>query len=136
MKIRVLYIIYSLSSLFLGTLFYILFSENTILENFLGSLGITLKTNFVLMIKCKVIRNYLCDFLWAFSLTYALWAIYMPVGKRQINICICSFTCGVLWEFLQHLSIVNGTGDLLDICMYLLAAATVLLLNFKRRKEK
>ena len=41
---------------------------------------------------------------------------------------------GCVWELLQWLSILGGTGDYLDIIMYLLASILCLIINLKERK--
>lgn len=77
------------------------------------------------------LRFYLADFLWAFSLTALLNALYLPNTKGKIFICLTVCIVGILWESLQFCSIAPGTGDSVDVLVYILAALAVTIIKFK-----
>ncbi len=64
-----------------------------------------------------IIRNHLCDFLWAYSLANSL--NYIGLDKRQTF--IITLLTGVVFEVLQLLHLIRGTFDILDILAELLA---------------
>ena len=74
-------------------------------------------------------RYYLPDFLWGLSLGCTLVAVCKP-SREKCWICgAVSFSCGCLWEALQLLGVLSGTGDLLDVAMYFLAAIICIIFN-------
>ncbi|MBQ8740572.1 MAG: hypothetical protein IJY79_03355 [Clostridia bacterium] len=76
------------------------------------------------------IKYYLADYLWCLSLSCGLHIIFLPDMKKSIVLTIISFIFGIAYECLQKFNIINGTGDKIDIILYLLAALTVNLINF------
>lgn len=82
------------------------------------------------------ISNYLPDALWSCSLSLAilkLWSWRLNV----YNIGVIIFT-PILFEFLQYINVFEGTGDILDVVVYLLSIfVTILFVSvFKKlRKE-
>ena len=78
---------------------------------------------------------YLPDFLWMFSLTCALFGIMLPRNSSIVIWSAVSFLWGVLWETAQWNGVVDGTGDLWDVLMYIMAViAAALINNLKRGK--
>lgn len=82
------------------------------------------------------ISNYLPDALWSCSLSLAilkLWSWRLNV----YNIGVIIFT-PILFELLQYINVFEGTGDILDVVVYLLSIfVTILFVSvFKKlRKE-
>lgn len=82
------------------------------------------------------ISNYLPDALWSCSLSLAilkLWSWRLNV----YNIGVIIFT-PILFELLQYINVFKGTGDILDVVVYLLSIfVTILFVSvFKKlRKE-
>lgn len=123
------------SSLFTGFLLYVLFRQNTYiaktfayilpLDNLSLSYG---KTNL------DFLKYYLPDFLWAFSLSCLLQAFCAHSLKESAIYCCVAAACGVIWELLQWTGVLTGTGDWLDIIMYLTGSILCLLINLKERK--
>lgn len=63
----------------------------------------------------RLIRNYLLDALWVYSLESAL--VWISSYNRTSPIfMILSLSSGVIFEFFQLSGIVRGTFDLFDIC--------------------
>lgn len=126
-------------ALILGFLIYILFRTNTyIAKPFEAVRWIEYIRRYLLRGSCDFIKFYFPDFLWGFSLNCGLVAIYLPGFKGNV-VCGCvAFFCGCIWEALQYIGVVNGTGDIVDITMYLLASIFNIIINLKetRRNEK
>lgn len=121
-----------LLSLTLGFLIYIIFRENTIIAIQISKL-INLKPlrNILSWAESDFLKYYLVDYLWALSLSCGLHIIFKPKIKVSL---ICSFvviTLGTVFELLQFLNVINGTGDILDVICYILAALTVNVINLK-----
>ncbi|MBS1736314.1 MAG: hypothetical protein JSS98_06845 [Bacteroidetes bacterium] len=64
----------------------------------------------------EMIQNYLPDGLWA----YALQSCILIIWNRKINIIwsIAIMLFAVIFELLQYLHFINGTGDFFDIIIY------------------
>ena len=85
---------------------------------------------------CKIGYNYLPDGLWA----YALLSTILIIWNRVIHVfwIVMSLILFVGFEGLQHLHIVQGTGDFLDVFTYYLFGFMALLANkyFIRIKQQ
>ncbi len=77
------------------------------------------------------LRFYLTDALWAYSLTSALFIFNSP----KISI-ILSISFGILWEIGQFFHFLRGTGDFIDILMYITASIIAAIIIFLRRKKE
>lgn len=75
----------------------------------------------------EIIKNYIPDFLWSLGFTCALFA----VNKNTAQTIGISSVTGIIWEAFQYLNIINGTGDIVDIIMYLTAVFIAVLINKK-----
>lgn len=75
----------------------------------------------------SAIRNQLPDGLWA----YALLSCILIVWKREVNVfwTVAVFGAFLAFEWLQHLQIIPGTGDILDVISYVLFGTIALLTN-------
>ncbi len=82
------------------------------------------------------LKFYFPDFLWAISLCFGLYAIYLPTIKTSIMLSVIVFVYGVIWEILQAVEVLGGTGDIVDVIMYLLACLLALIFNLKKEKTK
>lgn len=137
MSNRTLFTVLGLVSIFIGLFVYVFFRPNSIvsilLENFIIVKEISLP------FKSQIINNFILflfpDFLWAFSLNSFLHSIHLPGIKKSIALALVTFSFGVIWELMQYFDILSGTGDILDIFMYLAAATAVVIINVKRRKK-
>ena len=71
--------------------------------------------------------NYLPDGLWA----YAFLSCIIIIWNRQIHIpwLIAVFISFVMFEALQYLEIINGTGDIKDVVTYFIFSITALFTN-------
>lgn len=120
-----------IAALSIGVLLYMLFRPETYIASMLLRL-IPLRsccsTDSFLGLVCGC---YLPDFLWGFSLSCGLCALFPLKTKNVICCCLVSFLWGLMWETGQLLEVVRGTADLFDALVYLLAAYVCKLLNKK-----
>ena len=135
MSTRKVYCFLSLFSLALGTCIYILFRENSYIGIITGSFQIIHHTRELAKpLSSAFIKFYFPDFLWGFSLCCGLLAIYVPNIKGCL-ICVgTTFSCGCVWELLQSIGFVSGTGDLYDMLMYFLAGVLCIIINIVRSR--
>ncbi len=103
-----------------------------ILLNIIGPilLGIFVYTN------CypKLIRNYLPDGLWAYSFTSSIILIW----DNTINYFWISsvFLIFIIFEILQYKGIINGTGDIRDVLVYIIFCIFTLIVNIVFKKNR
>jgi hypothetical protein len=71
--------------------------------------------------------GYLPDGLWA----YAFCSSILIVWNRKINITWLTFAAlvAVLFEIMQYLHLISGTGDVIDVLIYLLAGSIAIMMN-------
>ena len=119
---RVKYFVLGLVALLFGVLIYILFRPNTYISKFLLRF-LPFKTPNFSETNCLLLKFYLADYLWAFSLACWLRCVLIEESKK-IGIVLVSLT-GILYEFAQVFSIAPGTADIFDCLLYVLAALTV-----------
>jgi len=81
-----------------------------------------------------MIRNYLPDGLWAYSLMSAM----LLVWQRRIMIgwILAVFAFSIGFEILQSYRWIEGTGDLYDVLTYFLFFGVALAINPKLKNEK
>lgn len=133
MKTKILWFwVVGVFSLILGLLIYLLFRENTIITTHMSYI-MDLKPlrNVFLWAENDFLKYYLVDFLWALSFSCGLHIIFKPKIKVSL---LCSFVVivfGTVFELLQFFNIINGTGDILDVLSYILAALTVNIMDLK-----
>lgn len=136
MSKRRMNILFGTVALFLGTFLYIVFRSNTYIGQIFDIFYLinSIRT-YCSMYATDFLKFYFPDFLWGFSLGCGLYVIYNP-GRKGIILCGCStFLCGCLWELLQYFHIVSGTGDVLDMMMYLLASFFITIINLKEEQR-
>lgn len=130
-------ILFSLTALIVGCLLYILFRKNTYIGGvFAGMENIDTIRQMCHLHVSDLYKFYLPDFLWGFALGCGLIAIYNPRIKGVIICASFSFLCGCVWELLQCLEVLSGTGDVYDVIMYLLASAICIIINLKETREE
>ena len=120
--------------LFLGLYIYVLFRKETYIAVLIQELtGITFHPWFDLPSWIEAfLRNYLSDFLWAYSLTFSVSFVLGHTANKAICFAICACTA-VLFELFQKLNVVQGTFDIMDIIVELIAI--VLALQFRKIEE-
>ena len=78
---------------------------------------------------------YLPDFLWGLGLTCGLILVSEPSRLGCFYCALVTILCGLVWESLQILHLVFGTGDIWDVFMYISAATIGFLINIKEREK-
>lgn len=137
MSNRVLFTVLGFVSLIIGGLIYVLFRETTYVAVIADSIfSIDRLRDCLSLLNLGFTRYYLADFLWAFSLCCFLYSLYVPDFRKSVICSAVVFTLGMIWEILQAVNIISGTGDLIDILMYLMACITAIIINLKRGNKK
>lgn len=127
-KAKGLYLIHAGVALSTGAIIYLLFRENTYLNNLLNvNQPLQCANNRII----DLLRFYIVDALWGYALVFSLATVIRPILAT-----VCSVSWGILWEFLQLKGIVTGTFDFLDISSYLFSALIALTILFFIKKEK
>lgn len=77
------------------------------------------------------VKNYLPDGLWAYSFISALLIIW----NRDISFLwlLLAFLLAACFEWLQHFSLIPGTGDIADVIVYFIFFGLALLINKKMK---
>lgn len=133
MSKRISFIFLSVLFIVVGALIYVFFRPTTYIAQFIGNLtGLNSFGEF----GSSFLKFYLPDFLWAISLSFGLYAIYLPNIKTSIILSVVVFVYGVLWEVLQVIGVIGGTGDIVDVIMYLVASMLAVTFNLKKEKTK
>lgn len=129
MKRRSAYFVVCIASLSVGGALYLLCRENAYVTVFAELLLPLEKIRECLDIKnISFLNYYFPDFLWAFAFYFGAKVILYP-KECEIAVAGAVFGFGVLWELLQYFGAVNGTGDIIDIFMYLTAVFTAVLIE-------
>lgn len=133
MSKRACFFLMSLLFLGFGAMIYILFRPNTHIAVICDSIiDLDLFRQSVSIFGCNFLKFYLPDLLWGLSLSLGMYAIFLPNLKQKIVLSVIVLLCGVVWEILQWTGIIGGTGDIIDIIMYLSASILAVIINFKR----
>lgn len=128
-------ILMCVGGLLLGAAVYLLFRENTYLSLlFCKSAFLSNIRTVIHSVAGVYISFYLPDMLWAFSLCCGIQAIYLP--KSGGIAAAVAFVCGLIWELLQWIDVVSGTGDYWDILMYFLGSIFAIIINVRREKNE
>lgn len=127
-------------SLFLGVLIYWLFRENTYISKFISNrIDSTFLKQHFWIFNNNFFKHYFVDYLWALSLSCGLHIIFLPQVKLSLILTLIVFLFGLMFELVQFLGYITGTGDIIDIISYLLAGITVNIINYiliKKGKSK
>lgn len=69
----------------------------------------------------RFVRNYGLDMLWGYAYVFALFFVFDSNAAGLMKILLVSFVFAAVMEILQLTSIVEGTFDVIDICVEFLA---------------
>lgn len=118
-------------SIIIGLFIYLIFRENTYVAKFVSAMvNLDFLRDLFFPLENNFIKYYLVDYIWGLSLNCGLHIIFFPNMKQSVVLTIITFVLGTVYECLQIFNIISGTGDILDIILYLLAGMTVNLINF------
>ena len=139
MRMRVFSALSMGGALFFGFLIYIIFRKDTFLHLYFVFPDFISLSEFEFW-GGDFVRYYFPDFLWEYALTSALYAIYPPCDRRKnLFVPLCAFFVGFYYEIGQKAKIFLGTGDFIDVLIYLCAAFAaykIHLIYYKRRKNQ
>ena len=121
---------HSVGALLVGGAMYLLFRQGTYLHTFFRIPTTMLSA--AVFPGGYVLRYYLPDFLWTYSLCCALYAVALPRGWGRIGLPLCAAGLGGLWEIGQWIGLVSGTGDVWDMVTYGLAAIVAFYINIRK----
>ena len=123
----------AICALFAGAILYLLFRPNIVFLYWLHNSAQLSQFSFT---GDTVVRYFFPDYLWCYALCFSLFRLHLPATGKAVLISISAFVFGTVWEIMQWVNCVPGTGDILDCVAYGAGALTALciyLLN-KRRK--
>ena len=125
------YLIHGVFPLILGALIYLIADRNVL---FLKWLSLSNEMSVVNHPVLTLIRNYGCDFCWAYSLSFVVLSIIgIERGGRAIGLVVCF---EIILELSQLSNSVVGTFDPLDILVEILANLLVLITCRKGKKHE
>lgn len=125
--------------LFLGLLFYYLFCPDVMFVrviDFVVGGGVHLSLTYGDGVLLRIIRNYLLDFLWSYSLTFSIFYLYgSNAADHRHFVFYVSFGLCAVMEILQCVSYVPGTFDVFDLFVeFLGTAAAVFIIRSCKNK--
>lgn len=113
---KIIYLVNILIPLFLGTVLYIAFRQDTYIARWfyrIFHIEFLIEANENICV--KFIQNYMCDMLWAYALMMALW---LASGKTMLyRVGMMTFLFTMLVECLQIIELMKGTFDVWDILL-------------------
>lgn len=125
----------SLLALFFGLVLYVVFRPKTYVARLFDEIAFVMELRVLAMpFSFELFRFYLPDYLWGLSFGCALTALFEPRGGEIVAYSAVAAVFGTVWELCQWFGAVDGTGDALDVIMYLIAGLTVFYIN--KEKEK
>ncbi len=125
-----------ISSLLIGLFIYVIFRENTYVAQYVAKIvDLSGLRKALKPIEGNFIKFYFPDYLWGVAFASGLHTLFLPTLRNSIRCSAVVFICGTVYEFLQYCALVPGTGDLIDVILYLLSGTTVSSIVFFRRKK-
>ncbi len=129
-KSRIMYmLIYIFLPLLLGVLIYILFRKPIpIFKSILFWNRALIRINFLPIALSDFIQYYLSDMFWTFSFSSMLYLLFPRL--KVVSIFVIAYVA--VFEFLQGIHVITGTGDIFDL---IFSACSVLILNIILRRR-
>lgn len=119
-KKRLLLLIISTATLFLGLSFYLLFNNQAFISKVLLEI-VPIQTinssNPIILL----IRGFGADLLWATAFTMIIQFIMWVDKKKTIYLIQCALL-GIAYEIMQCFGVVPGTADIVDVFVYILGS--------------
>ena len=117
-----------------GVIVYIFVQKSTYLENVLvGFFAADFKPLIWSGWTYTFTVCWLCDVLWAYSLTFSLWMVLCSWKNAVLFSAVLAFVAGAAFELLQLFEVMGGTFDVFDMVLELMAASLAAVV-IKRRK--
>lgn len=124
---KILFALNMVIPLVCGLIIYVTKAENTFVSDVFRALRTVIEP-----VKYPlIIRNYACDFLWAYSLFFCIRITLGDnlKGKHGITVIAVTVVVSMVLEFLQLAKAFHGTFDWLDIVAELSAIAVALIIS-------
>lgn len=120
----------------IGALLYYLFCPDVLFVQAVDSwTGLKLHVDFDFSCRiARLIRFYLFDFLWAYSLMFLALSLSEEKNGSRIITAVLLFEAGM--ELLQLASVVKGTFDIWDLGVELIADVIVIKILRRRKNEE
>ena len=135
MSRRIIFATASIASLSVGAIIYVLFRPNSYIAIFVNRImEIGIPRQALESYSNDFLKFYFPDFLWMLSFCFCLYSLFDLFKNGIIISTLVAFFCSILWELMQRLDFVSGTGDIIDIIMYLLAGICAVIISFKKEK--
>ncbi len=122
---------HSVTALVFGGMIYLLFRSRTHIHDILHLSSNFYATQFF---GDDFVKYALPDFLWAYSFSSALHTVLG--GKKRKFVFFTVVLFGTAYEVAQGLSFIKGTGDIIDIIMYFVAAIMTDYIFFRKKERK
>lgn len=119
--------------LLIGTYIYIRYSPSVIFVEYISKF-IEIN-NKELNSVTLFLRNYICDFCWSYSLAFSISFIYYE-NLTILHSILIPIIIGIAIELLQLIGLINGTYDLFDIFVELLATLLCFMILKIRNDEE
>ncbi len=83
----------------------------------------------------RFLRYYFPDYMWGYSLTFGVYAIFLPSKRLCLYPACITSVVGGLWELLQYTHTVTGTGDWMDVLLYIAAGMNAVMINYAEMRK-
>ncbi|MCM1048434.1 MAG: hypothetical protein NC433_08420 [Clostridiales bacterium] len=134
MNKKIIMLLHILFPLVIGTLIYYLTSPNVFfikeIETFLGMTS-NMHTFLTDSVFLRLVRNYLPDMMWGYSLVFALFYIIGNIAADIRKVFCVAFPFSVMMEMMQKTSFIPGTFDVFDIFVEFLAEIIAVCIIYK-----
>ena len=117
-----------------GILYYLFFPNVSFVRMADSVLPFTFDRSVFFIVIPKLVRNYIFDLLWAYSLTFALYMIVSDSQRRFQALCFLAIPVILFSEAIQLLPYISGTFDFFDIMIELLACFTAIIILYVKEK--
>ena len=140
LKRKNLFLFFNISfPLSIGLAIYVFCYQNTYINTTIENiLGFSLPYFYFDNAFHRFLTCWVCDILWAYSLTFALFFCFKSFNKSWLITCILSISFSIVIELLQLVDIINGTFDIWDIVMEfsaIIIAVIILKKEFSKWKK-
>ena len=131
----VIYFFITIVSLLTGFIIYLLFRENTYISRFIDNfVDLSAVRKCCKPLESDFLKYYFPDYLWALSLTSALHMIFSPKKSESWFCSLTTLLLGCAYELLQFFNLISGTGDFVDVLLYLFGGFTINAIAIKKEK--
>lgn len=115
--------------LLIGGIVYVVFRRDTYLAEFVFEIiGLKQKEIILPAWLSFIVRNYISDFLWAYSLAFALSSLFQYKRRNAVIVFVICVVFALTIELLQNTRAFSGTFDVVDIALEAISVLLALLI--------